>query len=149
PENCSTEFIGSILETYKEQGILFDLVIVDYLDLMKCDEKAWSEQDEQGKIARALKSLSMKWYVPVWSPTQANIKSEDASRFVLGDMGYSQKKNHVADMVIGLLLTEEDKQNMDTMTLQICKWRDGKKDVFVKLYPDMDRMRVHIEDIKE
>lgn len=80
--------IVSELDALKRQGIEFDVLIVDYLNLMKSSRKFSEDWKEQGQLAWDLVKLSQRGYVVV---TAVQAKMDSAEREVLrvNDLGRS------------------------------------------------------------
>lgn len=102
-----------------EQGL--DLVVVDYLQLMKFDGKADSRQQEISAISRNLKLLAREMDCPVIVLSQLSRAPEQRpdKRPILSDLRESGSIEQDADIVI--FLYRDDYYNPDTETPGVCE----------------------------
>lgn len=102
-----------------EQGL--DLVVIDYLQLMKFDGKADSRQQEISAISRNLKLLAREMDCPVIVLSQLSRAPEQRpnKRPILSDLRESGSIEQDADIVI--FLYRDDYYNPETETPGICE----------------------------
>ena len=91
-----------------------DLVVIDYLGLMRSDSKADSRQLEVSEISRQLKSIALELKVPVVACAQLSRANKDRldKRPVLSDLRDSGSIEQDADVV--MFLHREEYYNKDT-----------------------------------
>ena len=87
--------ILDILDEYGEQGIHFDVVVVDYINLMESDSRSKWEQQELGLIIKNFKGVAIERKLSIWVVAQQSKprKSQDddgAYEPESQDVGYSQ-----------------------------------------------------------
>lgn len=140
---------SNISEIYREyynlqqQGIKIDVIILDYLDHLGPLQKAWSENDEQAKVAWDCKGLCIDLNIPFITATQAativDQKQEKGRRFGRLDVYGSKRRIHASNTFMGIMLAGfDDKQlrsnggDRDTeamcdkfWTAEVAKSRDG------------------------
>ncbi len=102
-----------------EQGL--DLVVVDYLQLMKFDGKADSRQQEISAISRNMKLLAREMDCPVIVLSQLSRAPEQRpdKRPILSDLRESGSIEQDADIVI--FLYRDDYYNSETETPGVCE----------------------------
>ena len=102
-----------------EQGL--DLVVVDYLQLMKFDGKADSRQQEISAISRNMKLLAREMACPVIVLSQLSRAPEQRpdKRPILSDLRESGSIEQDADIVI--FLYRDDYYNPETETPGVCE----------------------------
>lgn len=102
-----------------EQGL--DLVVIDYLQLMKFDGKADSRQQEISSISRNLKLLAREMDCPVIVLSQLSRAPEQRpdKRPILSDLRESGSIEQDADIVI--FLYRDDYYNPETETPGVCE----------------------------
>lgn len=119
-----------------------DLIVVDYLQLLRADGKPGSRWEAVGEISRSLKLLAAELDVPVVAAAQLNRASEgrgeQPERPRLSDLRESGSIEQDADVV--LLLHASDPDNAALRELIVAKNRQGRTGV-TQLYFDGDRMR--------
>lgn len=108
PQQTDVIWIERAFRALEMQGIKVDVIIVDYLDLMKPVQDAYSENDEQGKITSDLKQLSIDCNCPVITATQAGTSSERQERkarpfLTSADVFGTKRKVHSANTLIGIV----------------------------------------------
>ena len=91
-----------------------DLVIVDYLGLMRSDGKAESRQLEVSEISRTLKAIALELKIPIIACAQLSRANKDRvdKRPVLSDLRDSGSIEQDADVV--MFLHREEYYNKDT-----------------------------------
>ena len=146
-EICQGEDASVIERAYYEleqQGVKIDVICIDYMDLMGPIRKAFSENDEQGKITNDCKQLAINCNVPVITATQAGThteKQETKERPFLSaqDIFGTKRKTHSANTLIGIINQtasvnvaerDESEANMHKMILCVPKNRDGPQFTF-------------------
>lgn len=125
------------------------LIILDYLQLMRGREKAENRQQEISEISRSLKSLARELSVPVVSISQLSraVESRSDHRPQLSDLRESGAIEQDADLVL-LLLREEyynpTSQNEGITEVIIAKQRNGPvgtmKLAFIKEYARFENL---------
>jgi|GEM_PF-4549199 len=148
PIGCTIEAIKREIEYIrlcrKEK---IDLLIVDDLDMMEYP-KQLSEEQGQARNARGLKGIAGEYNIPVWFTTQLATDAYKKEFLESHDVGWSRRKIHVADFVIGLIQTETDKE-AGTLTLQVVKFRDGEINKKIQLTPDLSKCLINVETMLE
>ena len=135
--NTPSQVLSKCRKLKREKGL--DLVVIDYLGLMKADTKADNRQNEVADISRNLKLLAKEVEVPVISLCQLNrsVESRDEkdgkpAKPMLSDLRDSGSIEQDADMVwfIHRDMTareiQEDKTGNYTAEIIIAKFRNGQ-----------------------
>ena len=135
--NTPSQVLSKCRKLKREKGL--DLVVIDYLGLMKSDSKSDNRQNEVADISRQLKILAKEIEVPVLSLCQLNrsVESRDTkdgkpAKPMLSDLRDSGSIEQDADMVwfIHRDMTakeiNEDKTGNYTAELIIAKFRNGQ-----------------------
>jgi replicative DNA helicase len=108
-----------------QSGIVPDLVIIDYLDLMKPHREYSSEHAEIDAITKGIVGFAAEFDTSVWTATQMNrsgMVSESPDE--AGMAGYIGKQYH-SDMVLWMVQTREEKED-EAMRLWVSKNRNGR-----------------------
>jgi len=108
-----------------------DLIVVDYLQLMKTHQQHANKNDEVGNIAQSLKNMAMELDVPVIAMSQLNRKCEERpdKRPMLSDLRDSGNLEQASDIVICVYRPEEyfEEAERGLAELIIAKYRNGPK----------------------
>lgn len=113
-----------------QQGKL-DFVVIDYLQLIKGDDRSGNRQEEVAKISRALKQMARELKVPVLALSQLSreVEKREDKRPVLADLRESGSIEQDADIVMFLYRKdyyERDEKNLTgEVDLSIAKNRQG------------------------
>ena len=129
----------------EQQQIYFDfkpdLLIVDYLDLLapRGSDLRLEPRHRLRSVTEDLRSISLRHNIAVISATQANRASLSKLKITEANVSESFGKIEVADVVLALCQSEEEKQNKRAR-LSILKNRDYISGGCVEVYVDFDRM---------
>lgn len=102
-----------------------DLVIIDYIQLIKNNKKLPSREQEVADITRTLKLLSLELDIPIIGLCQLNRNATKAEP-TLADLRESGSIEQDADNVWFLYQEKEDESNVIDVTLKIAKQRAGE-----------------------
>lgn len=101
--NSSVSYIESRVDELKVDGPI-DLIIVDYMSLMKCEDRGIKQTYETlGAIALDLKDLGSKLNIPIITimhVNRAGMKDKEKDHFDLEDMGLSNEPSKHVDLVM-------------------------------------------------
>ena len=133
--NTPSQVLSKCRKLKNEKGL--DLIVIDYLGLMKSDEKTDNRQNEVASISRQLKILAKEIDVPVLTLCQLNRSVEQREdgkpgRPVLSDLRDSGSIEQDADMVwfihrdMSAKEIKEDPNQSYTAELIIAKFRNGQ-----------------------
>lgn len=136
--NTPSQVLSKCRKLKREKGGL-DLVVIDYLGLMKSDAKSDNRQNEVADISRQLKILAKEIEAPVLSLCQLNrsVESRDTkdgkpAKPMLSDLRDSGSIEQDADMVwfihrdMSAREISEDRTGNYTAELIIAKFRNGQ-----------------------
>ncbi len=108
-----------------------DFVIIDYLQLIKGDEKSGNRQEEVARISRSLKQMARELKIPILALSQLSreVEKREDKRPVLADLRESGSIEQDADIVMFLYRGDYYVHDIDKKTgdveLSIAKNRQG------------------------
>lgn len=137
--HCGIADLHGVLEEYKGDGEKFDLVIVDYADLMIPPQHYKDTRHEVAKIYEELRIIAGEYNIPVWTASQSNRASLSKRVVKMDDIAEAFSKANIADLIIALCQTEDEKQSK-TMRLFVAKTRMTSTNPIVSVIADPDRM---------
>jgi len=117
----------------------FDLLIVDYGDLIAPSKKHKDSRFGLEEVYTDLRRLAVKLQVPVYTASQANRESLNKNIVGMKDVAESFGKVKVADVVIGICQTPEEEEDK-LVRLFIAKSRKTSGHPNLRLEMDTDRM---------
>lgn len=98
-----------LLEDYRSEGINFDLVIVDYADIMKADGKIDDLREQLRTIYIDLRAIAFDFNIAMLTATQTNRAGAMATTGKATDVGDDWNKVRTVDILIGLNATDAEK----------------------------------------
>lgn len=99
-----------MIETYRNEGILFDLVTVDYADIMAAEYRSDKLMDNLREIYIDLRAIAHEFDLALLTATQTNRAGAGAVTAKATDVGDDFNKVRTADVLIGINATEAEKQ---------------------------------------
>ena len=124
PGKASISTIESHVQKCIDLGIKPDLVIIDYVDLLRSKRKSTEKKDEIDDVYTAAKGLARELKVPVWTVSQVN-RAGAKDDIIEGDKAAgSYDKIMIADFAMSLSRKRQDKVN-GTGRIHIMKNRYG------------------------
>ena len=108
-----------------------DFVVIDYLQLIKGDDKSGNRQEEVAKISRSLKQMARELKIPILALSQLSreVEKREDKRPVLADLRESGSIEQDADIVMFLYRNDYYVHNPENKTgeveLSIAKNRQG------------------------
>lgn len=126
PRSIRVSDIEVYLENLKLAGKKFDVVIVDYLNLIKPSKSRETMYQDIQEVTEKLRALSYHFLVPVWTATQANGNGINNENIGLEHISESKSQGHTADFFAGLYQMPEDREN-GIINVRILKNRLGGK----------------------
>lgn len=98
------------LEKYRDKGFIFDLVVVDYADIMAPERNSDELRDGLRQIYIDLRALAHKWNCALLTATQTNRDGAKAVTAKATDVGDDWNKARTVDILLSLNATEAEKQ---------------------------------------
>lgn len=130
-----------------------DIIIVDYLELLRPNRQIDAEYMAQQRIADELRGLAMEYNALIWCATQCNRSSKKVEIITDAELGDSYGKIRPADFAISLNQTQEE-YDKGMMRIYVMKARDSKQNYVVPILIDYQTLRMqepnsHEETLKE
>lgn len=123
--NCQTlKKIESEIRKNKKRGHV-DLVVIDYIQLIKNNGKFNSREQEVADITRTLKLITLELDIPIIGLCQLN-RNAVRNEPTLADLRESGSIEQDADNVIFLYNEDESTERIIDVTLKVAKQRAGE-----------------------
>lgn len=132
-----------------------DFVVIDYLQLIKGDDRSGNRQEEVAKISRSLKQMARELKIPILALSQLSreVEKREDKRPLLADLRESGSIEQDADIVMFLYREDyyERKQENKTgeVELSIAKNRQGMAGVVLKYRFDTEFSRFTAQSERE
>ena len=127
------------LRNYEE--FVPDVIIVDYLELMRPVRENQHEYQAQQRIAEELRGLAMEMKVLLWTATQTNRQGRSVKIITDAELGDSYGKIRTCDFAVSLNQNEEEFDN-GTMRAYVVKSRNGRPRFTVPMKIDYNILRM-------
>ncbi len=134
PRAATIGYIESKLIRIQRQFHI-DLVIMDYLALLKPDRRRQSDREELGGILKEAKQLATTFNdgagVPFVSPWQVNRTNRELAEktgyYTAQALSETAEASNSADLIVSLLAPLDNDKRVCTLKMQVMKNRDGEK----------------------
>lgn len=137
-----------MLKAYVRQlshvGIVPDLIIIDYLDLLAPHRHYNSSHEELDAITKAVVGFASELDTAVWTATQLNRSGLVADTPDEASMAGYVGKQYAADMVVWMAQTKEERED-EIMRLWLSKNRNGLTGRTIQLDTDYSYMTFYRE----
>jgi len=138
-KQASVKDIRAYLKRLEGMDFFPDLVIIDYGDELRPTTSYNDEYADLGNIFSEMRGLAGELKIPIWTATQTNRGGISSEIVDIEHIGDSIKKAQVADMVIAICMTREEK-NADQARLFVAKNRNGPDKVEIPIDTAYNRM---------
>ena len=108
-KTASVNTLSAHLQKLRTIGKPFDMVVVDYGDILKDTGNAREVRHALGNIYEDLRGLAGEFEVPIWTASQANRSALDEDVIEAQKVAESYQKVMTADFVVSLSRKVEDK----------------------------------------
>jgi replicative DNA helicase len=134
-----------LLEDYAAKGLMFDLIVVDYLDIMAPDVAAESEREASKQIYTRCRGIigtyrGPRGHAALLSATQTNREGAKAATAVGTHVAEDINKVRIADLVISINRTDDEKAQSKAR-LHIALARNQRDSVTIFVKQDLDKGR--------
>jgi replicative DNA helicase len=132
--------IRRVLERDKARGIVYDLVIVDYADLMQPERMTDNSIENSKGVYIQLRGLAMQENFAVLTATQTNREGAKKIVATMTDVAEDFNRVRIADIVISINKTEEEAR-LNQARLYFAACRNQRAGFSIRIEQDAERMR--------
>tara|TARA_R110002110_G_scaffold239686_5_gene455681 strand:- start:747 stop:2060 length:1314 start_codon:yes stop_codon:yes gene_type:complete len=118
-----------------------DLLIVDYLELLRPNRQIDAEYQAQQRISEELRGLAVEQNALVWTATQTNRQARRVNIITDAELGDSYGKIRTADWAISLNQTQEEYDD-GVMRVFVMKARDSKQHYLINVSVDYSTLQM-------
>ena len=108
-KTASVHTLGAHLQKLRTLGKDFDMVVVDYGDILRDTSNSREVRHALGNIYEDLRGLAGEFEIPIWTASQANRSALDEDVIEATKVSESYQKVMTADFVMSLSRKVEDK----------------------------------------
>jgi len=139
---CTVDMIKAYLTKVKlADGFVPDVIIIDYPDLLRPTSTYSERRTELEILYEELRGLAQEFDAAMWGASQTNRGALEKKVVTIADLAESFGKAAVADFMIAISQTKEEKKNNE-LRYYIAKSRNGESDFTVHCDVFYDKMRV-------
>ncbi len=131
--------LARLLAKYKARGVIFDLVVVDYADLMRPDRYSDNAIENSKQVYTDLRAIAQEYDLALLTATQSN---RDGFKSVVADMDHVSddfNKVRIADIFITINITADERARNEAR-LYFAASRNSEQGVTVTVQQDIARM---------
>ena len=140
PDTCTPSMVRRLIDKYRARGIMFDMLVVDYLDIMAPDYRAHDPIQDSKSVWLGMRKLAKEEHIATLSATQTN---RDGARSKVSkdtDVAEDFNKIRIADLVLSINRDEEEEKNGEAR-LYFAASRNQAGGITIKIKQDMERMK--------
>jgi len=142
-KSIGVDYLYSVYHQADADGIKFDVVFVDYADLLISSRSYKERRYELASVFDSLKAFSQILDIPTWSATQSNRAGLRADTVTMEHLSESIDKGFISDVILSI----SDKMSINEATkLFLTKHREGQSDIYIdtfvnnKMWVDSDEV---------
>lgn len=129
-----------LLERYKAKGTTFDLVVLDYADLMQPERITDNSQENSKSVYVSLRGLAMQEDIAMLTATQTNREGAKKTVATATDVAEDFNKVRIADILISINKSDEER-NLNQARLFFAACRNQRSGFSIRINQDLSRMR--------
>lgn len=111
PKSIKSKDIEIYLENLILNGFKFDVVVIDYLNLVLPNKSADNMYRDVLTVSENLRALSYKFACPIWTATQTNTEGINNENVDMQNVSESRGVVHTLDFLGALYQTPDDREN--------------------------------------
>jgi replicative DNA helicase len=142
-KTATTNTIKAHLEKLKQQGIIPDMIIVDYADLLRTLSTRREKREELESIYEELRAIMMENKVAGWTASQTNRSGLQSEIITMQSISEAFNKCFIADLIFSVSRTTEDKQK-NGGRIYIAKNRNGQDGLVFSIFMDTSNIDIKI-----
>lgn len=132
--------LSRLIEHYRSRGVTFDMIAVDYGDIMAPDYRTTDPIENSKSIYVGLRAIAQKYDAVMLTATQTNREGARSSVATMTDVAEDFNKIRIADLVISINKTEEERANQEAR-LYFAASRNQRSDICLRVKQDLERMQ--------
>jgi replicative DNA helicase len=136
----SPSMLKALLETHRAKGRRYDMVVVDYADIMRPDDRTDNVIENSKTIGLGLRAIAFDFDCAVLTATQTNREGFKATVAKAEHVAEDFNKIRTADLVISINKTEEEAKKGEAR-LYFAASRNQESGFTIIIKQDLSRMK--------
>jgi replicative DNA helicase len=129
----------ALIDRYKAKGIVFDLVVIDYLDIMAPNFRTQDSVENSKSIYTDMRAIALMEGFAMLSATQTNREGFKSTVAKAEHVAEDFNRIRIADLVISINITDEERSKNEAR-LYFAASRNQESGFTVFIQQDMQRM---------
>ena len=142
-KTATTATITNHLEKLIARGIIPDVVLVDYGDLLRPIDKRKEKRNELESIYEELRALAQEFGCPVWTASQTNRTGLNAEVITMESISEAFNKCFVSDFIFTISRTIEDKTTNEGRIF-VAKNRNGPDGIVFPIFMETSNVKIEV-----
>tara|TARA_R110002020_G_scaffold409912_3_gene619695 strand:+ start:842 stop:2221 length:1380 start_codon:yes stop_codon:yes gene_type:complete len=142
-KTATTNTIRAHLEKLKQQGIVPDMIIVDYADLLRSLSSRSEKREELESIYEELRAIMQENNCVGWTASQTNRTGLNQEIITMQAISEAFNKCFIADFIFSVSRTAEDKQT-NGGRIYIAKNRNGADGLVFSIFMDTANVDIKV-----
>ena len=132
--------LNRMIENYRSDGLIFDLISVDYADIMAAEYRSDRLQDNLREIFIDLRAIAFEHNLAILTATQTNREGAKAATAKATDVGDDFNKVRTVDLLLGINASDEEIKN-GKARLYFAASRNTRSGYTLEIEQDRERMK--------
>ena len=128
-----------LIERQKSRGVKYDMICVDYADLMAPERVTDNSIENSKNVYVQLRGLAMEEDIAILTATQTNREGAKKMVVTMTDVADDFNKIRIADIVISINKTEEERK-LNQCRLYFAAVRNGESNFTIRVEQDVNKM---------
>ena len=128
-----------LIDTFGAEGMFFDMIVVDYLDLMTPDYRTNDAIENSKNIYVGVRAIAQEYNVVMLSATQSNREGFKSVTVKAEHVAEDFNKVRIADLIISINITEDERTRGEAR-LYFAASRNQAGGMMVQIKQDLERM---------
>lgn len=140
PDEFKPSTLRRLLENYRSKSVVFDLIVIDYADLMDSDRVYEKDTQKYCDIYRKLRAVASNYDASLLSATQTNRQGAKSTVAEMTDVAEDFNKIRIADLTISINADSNEKLNNEAR-LYFAAARNDKDGMMIKIRQDREKTK--------
>lgn len=132
--------IRRLIKRYQSRGVVIDIVVVDYADIMAADYRSGEERLDSKQIYQGLRAIAQQENVAMLTATQTNREGAKATVAKATDVSEDINRLRIADVFMVIAASDQEKAE-DTFRLYMSAMRNSESGIMFTCKSDRKRMK--------
>ena len=137
--SLSPSGLRRLIDTFGAEGMFFDMIVVDYLDLMTPDYRTNDAIENSKNIYVGVRAIAQEYNVVMLSATQSNREGFKSVTVKAEHVAEDFNKVRIADLIISINITEDERTRGEAR-LYFAASRNQAGGMMVQIKQDLERM---------